>query len=110
MEGKGLKLCPAALEHPAHFGYNGRTRHLWSLVQRRVIVDELIDLVMEKTGLGKGQAKQAVDTVMGFLKKKLPDPIASQLDNVLENDAVMDQASDLLDKGIAGLGGLLNKK
>jgi len=73
-------------------------------------MDELIELVMEKSGLGKAQAKKAVETVIGFLKEKLPDPIAAQLDNVIENDAVMDQASGLLDKGLSGLGGLLGKK
>ena len=73
-------------------------------------MDELIELVMEKSGLGKAQAKKAVETVIGFLKEKLPDPIAAQLDNVIENDAVMDQASGLLDKGLSGLGGLLGKE
>ena len=73
-------------------------------------MDELVALVQEKTGLGKAQAKQAVETVMDFLKDKLPGPIAAQLDNVLENEAMMGQAGDLLDKGLAGLGGLLGKK
>lgn len=73
-------------------------------------MDELVALVQKKTGLGKAQAKQAVETVMDFLKDKLPGPIAAQLDNVLENEAMMDQAGDLLDKGIPGLGGLLGKK
>ncbi|MGC9394412.1 MAG: DUF2267 domain-containing protein [Anaerolineae bacterium] len=73
-------------------------------------MDELVKLVSEKAGIQKGQAKTAVETVVKFLKDKLPAPIAGQLDAVLSNEAVMGQAGQLLDKGIEGLGGLLGKK
>lgn len=46
-------------------------------------MDELIKLVSQKTGLPEDKAKVAVDTVIGFLKERLPAPLASQLDNVL---------------------------
>ena len=69
-------------------------------------MDELIALVQEKTGLSKAQATQAVKTVVDFLKKKLPAPIAGQLDNLLDNDTLMDNVADAAKKG---LGGLLNK-
>ena len=72
-------------------------------------MDELVKLVQEKTGLGQAQAKQAVETVVRFLKEKLPAPIAGQVDAVLANDAMMGEASDVLNKGVAGLGGLLSK-
>ncbi len=72
-------------------------------------MDELVKLVQEKTGLGEAQAKQAVETVVGFLKEKLPAPIAGQVDAVLANDAMMGQAGDMLKKGAEGLGGLLGK-
>ena len=61
-------------------------------------MDELIKLVVAKTGLPEATAKQAVDTVIGFLKDKLPAPIADRLDDILEGDG----AADLL----GGLGGL----
>jgi hypothetical protein len=60
--------------------------------------------------LGEAQAKKAVEVVVSFIKGKLPAPIAAQVDSVLKNEAMMDQAGDLLDKGAAGLGGLLGKK
>ncbi|MDF1516224.1 MAG: DUF2267 domain-containing protein [Anaerolineae bacterium] len=69
-------------------------------------MEELIALVQEKTGLNKTQATKAVKTVVDFLKDKLPDPMAGQLDNILDNDAMMDQAADIAKKGLAGL---LNK-
>ena len=36
-----------------------------------------------KVGISAEQAEQAVNTVLGFLKDKLPEPIAGQLDNVV---------------------------
>lgn len=73
-------------------------------------MDELVDLVVEKTGLSKVQAKKAVDVVMKFLKDKLPKPIAGQLDNLLKNESMMDQAADAAEKGLEALGGLLKQK
>ncbi len=73
-------------------------------------MDELVKLVMEKGNLGEAQAKQAVETVVGFLKTKLPAPIAGQIDGVLANEATMKQATDALDKGVSALGGLLKKR
>ena len=37
-------------------------------------MDELIKLVSQKTGLSAEMAKTAVETVVGFLKDKLPVP------------------------------------
>lgn len=67
-------------------------------------MDELIKLVVNKVGISEAQAKQAVDTVLGFLKERLPDPIAGQIDAVLEGDLSGLQGM------IGGLGGLLGKK
>ncbi len=65
-------------------------------------MDELIKLVSQKVGISTEQAKKAVDTVLGFLKGKLPGPIAKQVDGVLKGVDV---------KGVTkGLGGLFGKK
>jgi hypothetical protein len=65
-------------------------------------MEELTKLVAQKTGLPEAKAKVAVETVLKFLKDKLPDPIAAQLDTILEGG----QAADLL----GSLGGLLGGK
>ena len=65
-------------------------------------MDELVKLVAKKTGISEAQARKAVETVLDFLKDKLPDPIAGRLDNILEGGG----ATDLL----GGLGGLLGGK
>lgn len=46
-------------------------------------MDELIKRITEKTGISEDQARSAITTVSGFLKEKLPAPIAGQIDNVL---------------------------
>lgn len=69
-------------------------------------MDELIKLVSQKTGLAEDMSKKAVETVIEYLKDKLPAPIAGQLDNVLEMGGTGASANDL----VSGLGGLLGKK
>jgi uncharacterized protein (DUF2267 family) len=49
-------------------------------------MDELVKMVADKVGIGEAQAKQAVEMTLAFLKDKLPEPIAGQLDAVLEGD------------------------
>lgn len=65
-------------------------------------MDELVKLVAQKTGISPDQARAAVTTVIGFLKQRLPAPIAGQIDGILNGNG----ASDL----VQGLGGLLGKK
>ena len=67
-------------------------------------MDELVKLVVQKTGISEQMARSAVDTVVGYLKKKLPAPIAGQIDNVLGG------AAGGLGDMAQGLGGLLGKK
>jgi hypothetical protein len=46
-------------------------------------MDDLITLVAQKTGLAPDKARTAVNTVVGFLKERLPAPIANQLDGAV---------------------------
>ena len=69
-------------------------------------MDELIKRVTEKTGISEDQARTAVNTVTGFLKEKLPAPIAGQIDNLLSGaGGVTDQLGD----AAAKVGGLFGK-
>lgn len=63
-------------------------------------MDELIKRITEKTGISEDQARSAVTTVTGFLKEKLPAPIAGQIDNVLSGagGAVTDKLGDVASK------------
>lgn len=69
-------------------------------------MDELIKQVVSRTGISEEQARTAVTTVLGFVKDKLPAPIASQIDSAItgEGGGVGGTLGDLASKA----GGLLS--
>jgi len=68
-------------------------------------MDELVNQVSQKAGISQEQAREAVKTVIGFLKDKLPAPLAGQIDGVLGSPDANKTIADLGDS----LGGLLGK-
>jgi hypothetical protein len=50
-------------------------------VKLEIIMDELINLVVQKTGISQDDARKAVEVIINCLKSKLPGPIASHLDS-----------------------------
>jgi hypothetical protein len=46
-------------------------------------MDQLVNLVSQRTGIPPNQAQQAVQVVMGYLKDRLPGPMASQIDTIM---------------------------
>jgi hypothetical protein len=69
-------------------------------------VDELINLVAEKAGISKSQARKAVNTVVDFLNDKLPPPIGGNLDDYVKGNI----SQDTIDQITKGLGGLFGNK
>lgn len=67
-------------------------------------MDELIKLVSSKAGITPEQARKAVDTVIDFLKQRLPEPLSGQVDALLKGD------TSGLGGMLGGLGGFLGKK
>jgi hypothetical protein len=49
-------------------------------------MDELISLVVQKTGISQDDARKAVEVIVSALKSKLPGPIASHLDSFISGD------------------------
>ena len=58
-------------------------------------MDEIVKLVVAKTGIGEDKARMAVELVVQHLKGKLPGALGAQLDSALA--------------GGGGLGGVLGK-
>ena len=73
-----------------------------TLLDKEFRMDELIKLVVEKTGIPEAQAEVAVKTVIKFLMDKFPEPVDTLLGNFLEDE---DGVTNL----VAGLSGLFNK-
>lgn len=66
-------------------------------------MDELVALVVKKTGLPKETAQAAVKVVLDYLKKKLPAPVGASIDTFLSGKGQVAAAADML-------GGLLGGK
>jgi len=80
------------------------------------MMQQLIDEVSQKTGLSPDQSKAAVDSVLGFLKTKLPAPLASHLDSLVSGGATAAAATGgessgggLASQATAMLGSLFHK-
>lgn len=43
-------------------------------------MDELVRQVSQKVGISEDMSRKAVETVLNYLKSKLPDAVGSQLD------------------------------
>jgi hypothetical protein len=74
------------------------------------IMNDLVNLVAQRVGISPDQARTAVDTVLGFLKNKMPGPIAGQLDNLAAGRDGAASDGGLVDQIKAGVGGLLGGK
>ena len=65
-------------------------------------MEELVALVVAKTGISEKQAEMAVEVVLNFVKGKLPPVVSGQIDHVLEGKGDLGAAAD-------ALGGLFGK-
>ncbi len=68
-------------------------------------MQDLIKMVTEKTGISESQAKSAIDTVVSFLKDKMPGGLGSQVESFIAGNAgsIGNIADSIKDK----VGGLL---
>lgn len=73
-------------------------------------MNELVTLLSQKLGLPESTARQAVEIVVGYLKDKLPAPIAGQLDGLLSGKSPAAGADDAIDSAKGLLGGLFGDK
>jgi hypothetical protein len=55
----------------------------------RSIMKELINVIVQKTGISEENAQKSVQMTLGFLKAKLPAPIVAQLDSFLSANPVL---------------------
>ena len=70
-------------------------------------MEQLITSVAAKAGISADQAKSAVETVVAFLKTKLPDSMSGQIDGLLSGGG--GEGGNPLDNLPGGLGGMFGK-
>lgn len=49
--------------------------------------EELVNLISQKTGLSHEMSQKAAETTINFLKTKLPEPLANEIDSALSNSS-----------------------
>lgn len=69
-------------------------------------MEEIVKAVAEKTGMSADMVRPVVLTVVEEIKKRLPEPVAGQVDGLLANPG----AADMLGQAGNLLGGLFGKK
>ncbi|MDQ3556201.1 MAG: HU family DNA-binding protein [Gemmatimonadota bacterium] len=73
-------------------------------------MDQLIQQIVQRTGISEAQARQAVEAVVGHLKGRLPAPLAGQLDKLIGVDGSPAGAKESGGGLPGGLGGLFGGK
>jgi hypothetical protein len=72
-------------------------------------MDELINQIASRTGISQDQARQAVEMAVSFIRTKLPEPLASQIDGFLAGGDPADLLSQMQEQ-LGNLGGFLGQK
>ena len=69
-------------------------------------MNELVNLIVQQTGISQENAEKAAQTAVTFLKTKLPAPLAGQVDSFLAGSTggVAGMATDLLKGKLGGFG------
>jgi hypothetical protein len=74
------------------------------------MLNELVQLLVQKAGLSQDKAQEVVQTVVNFLKTRLPGPIANHLDMVLNSNVNLGEVEAMEQKAASMLGGVFGKK
>jgi hypothetical protein len=69
-----------------------------------IVVEELVKLVVQKTGLAQGTAIITVSLVISYLRDKLPDPVVAQIDDLLGGDKTVEIMNHYLKRAGKELG------
>ena len=74
-------------------------------------MEEIIKQVTERAGISEAQARTAVETVLGFLKNRLPEPLAGQLEGFVGGaSGAAGGLADTAGNVLGGLGGMFGGK
>ena len=59
-------------------------------------MNELTNIIVQKTGISQEDAQKTVQVVLGFLKTKMPASFATQLDSFLSGSGLPRETGDFL--------------
>lgn len=76
-------------------------------------MNELIQRLIDRTGLPEDKAAMAADTVLGFLKERLPGPVGTQIDGLMQGGGNGSNGGSIASKAASmgsNLGGMFGGK
>ena len=74
-------------------------------------MEELIKQVSQRSGISEDQARKAVDTVLGYMRDKLPASASGMLDSAIGGGAnVAGGVADTAQNVLGSVGGMFGKK
>jgi uncharacterized protein (DUF2267 family) len=74
-------------------------------------MEELIRQVSQRSGISEDQARKAVDTVMNYMRDKLPASVSGTIDSALGGGAnVAGDVADTAQNVLGNIGGMFGKK
>ena len=73
-------------------------------------MDEIVNLVAQKTGIPPDKAQTAVTTVVTFLKARLPAPVGSQIDSLVAGGGNLGGMTGGLADAAKSVGGMFGGK
>jgi hypothetical protein len=74
-------------------------------------MEELIKQVSQRSGISEDQARKAVDTVLGYMRDKLPASASGMIDSAIGGGAnVAGGVADTAQNVLGGIGGMFGKK
>ena len=68
-------------------------------------MEQIVTLIVEKTGLSEENAQQAADVVLGYIREQLPDSVAGMLDSVIDGGEMPTSMGDVVSGALGGLFG-----
>jgi hypothetical protein len=71
---------------------------------------ELIQQIVERTGISEDMATQAVNVVVGYVKDHAPAPVASQVENYLGGGGDTGSGGSLMGAAKGAVGGMFGKR
>jgi hypothetical protein len=83
------------------------------LAGKETIVNEIVQMVQEKTGLSQEVAQTVVNTVMEYLKAKMPAGMSAGLDHFMGSAEAGEAPTEeigLMDKAKSMMSGLMGSK
>ena len=72
-------------------------------------MDDIVRTVADRTGLTDEQAQQAVDTVVGMLKGRLPEPASSMIDRAVAGETAAGEAPGKLGQATEAVKNIFNR-